>query len=46
MDYHAPLHQLPRPRPPRNFRLDVLLFMALLLLMLAFLAFAGGLARA
>ena len=47
MDYHALLHHLPRPRGRRIFRLDVLLFLALLLLMLAFLGFsAGGLGRA
>jgi hypothetical protein len=42
MDYHAPLHRLPRPRPRRNFRLDVLLFIALVLLMLVFLGFSAG----
>jgi len=44
IDYHAPPRPLPRPKPPRTFRLDVLLFMALLLLMLVFLGFTGGLA--
>jgi hypothetical protein len=45
MDYHAPLLQrLPKPRARSSFRLDVLLFLALLLLMLVFLGFpAGGL---
>jgi hypothetical protein len=41
MDYHAPLHHLPRPRARRSFRLDLWLFMALLLLTLLFLGFSA-----
>jgi hypothetical protein len=42
MDYHAALHPFPRARARRTFRLDVLLFMALLVLMLVFLGFSAG----
>jgi hypothetical protein len=39
MDYQVPLHRLVRPRSRRNYRLDVLLFVLLTLLLL----FAAGL---
>jgi hypothetical protein len=41
MDRPAPLSHLPRPTRRKNLRLDVLLFIALLLLMLMFLGVAA-----
>ena len=34
MDYQVPLHRLVRPRSRQDYRLDVLLFMVLTLLLL------------
>jgi hypothetical protein len=42
MDYHASLLPLPKSRARSIVRLDVLLFLALLLPMLAFLGFAAS----
>jgi hypothetical protein len=36
------LRERPKPRSPKNYRLDVLLFMTLVLLLLLFFGFSAG----
>lgn len=42
MDHRTAVPQIPRPRSRKNYRLDVLLFMTLMLLLLLFLGFSVG----
>ena len=42
MDYQVPLHRLSRPRSRKNYRLDVLLFMVLTLLLLLSFGLSAG----
>lgn len=42
MDYQVPLHRLMRPRSRRNYRIDVLLFIVLTLLLLLSFALSAG----
>jgi hypothetical protein len=42
MDSRTAIRQLPRPRSQKNYRLDVLLFITLMLLLLPFLGFSVG----
>lgn len=42
MDYKTAVRQLPKPRSRKNLRLDILLFVALMLLLQLFLGFSVG----
>lgn len=42
MDHRSAAPQFPKPRSRKNYRLDVLLFMTLMLLLLLFLGFSVG----